>query len=306
VPAESGRLESRRIFVRPEVTVNNLKTFVLLVVLTALLVYLGALFGGRNGATLAFALALVMNAGAYWFSDRLVLRMYRAQEVTEAEAPELHAIVADLSQRAGIPMPKVYVMPGDAPNAFATGRNPSHAAVAVTQGILRLMDRAELTGVLAHELSHVRHRDTLISCVAATIVGAITYLAQMAQFAAIFGGRSDDRDGANPLSLLIVSMVAALGATVLQLAISRSREFEADAAAARLIGDGEPLARALEKLELGARRIPMQANPATAHLFIVSPLSGGRGAAGVFARLFRTHPLTEERIGRLRDRSWAR
>jgi heat shock protein HtpX len=285
---------------------NNLKTFVLLVALTALLVWLGSLFGGRSGATLAFGLALVMNAGAYWFSDRLVLRMYRAQEVSEAEAPELHAIVADLAQRQGLPMPKVYVIPGDAPNAFATGRSPRHAAVAVTQGILRAMDRTELTGVLAHELSHVRNRDTLISTVAATVVGAITYLAQMAQWSAILGGRGGDEEGGNPLGLLLVSIFAAMGATLLQLAVSRSREFEADASAARLVGDGEPLARALEKLEIAARRLPMHASPATAHLFIVSPLAGGRGAAGVFARLFRTHPLTEERIARLRDRSWAR
>jgi heat shock protein HtpX len=285
---------------------NNFKTFVLLVALSALLVWLGDLLGGRSGATIALGLAVVMNVGAYWFSDRLVLRMYRAREVGEAEAPELYGIVADLAQRSGIPMPRVYVIPGDAPNAFATGRNPRNAAVAVTEGIVRLVDRAELTGVLAHELAHVRNRDTLISCVAATIVGAITYLAQMAQWAAIFGGRGNDEEGGNPLAVLLVAMVAAVGASLLQLAVSRSREFEADASAARLLGDGEPLARALEKLEWAAQRVRLEASPATAHLFIVSPLSGGRGTAGVFARLFRTHPLTEERIARLRDRSWAR
>jgi heat shock protein HtpX len=284
---------------------NNLKTGILLIALTGLLVWVGSLLGGKNGATMAFGFALLMNAGAYWFSDRLVLRMYRAEEVDEAKAPELYGIVAELAQRAQIPMPKVYVIPSETPNAFATGRNPQHAAVAATQGILRILDRDELRGVLAHELSHVRHRDTLISCVAATLVGAITWLAHMAQFAAIFGGRSDDDDGGNPLSLLLVAIFAGLAASLLQLAVSRSREFEADASAARLLGEGEPLARALEKLEQGAQAIPMDANPATAHMYIVSPLSGGRGAAGIFAKLMRTHPLTEERIERLRDRSWA-
>jgi heat shock protein HtpX len=287
--------------------VNNAKTALLLIVLSGLLVYVGSLFGGSHGAAIAFGFAVVMNVGAYWFSDRMVLAAYRAKEVTEAEAPELYGVVAELAQRTGTPMPKVYVIPSETPNAFATGRSPQHAAVAATQGLLRMMSRDELRGVLAHELSHVRNRDTLISCVAATLVGAITWLAQMAQWAAIFGlGRSQDDDGANPLTLLVVTLVAGLAATLLQLAISRSREFEADASAARLLGDGEPLAHALEKLEAGARAIPMNASPATAHLFIVSPLAGGRGVAGVFAKLFRTHPLTAERIARLRDRSWAR
>jgi heat shock protein HtpX len=284
---------------------NNLKTGILLIALSGLLVWVGNLLGGHQGAALAFGLALLMNAGAYWFSDRLVLRMYKAEPVDEATAPELYGIVAELAQRASSPMPKVYVIPGETPNAFATGRNPQHAAVAVTQGILRILTRDELRGVLAHELSHVGNRDTLISCVAATLVGAITFLAQMAQFAAIFGGRSDDDEGGNPFALLIVAIVAGFAATLLQLAVSRSREFEADASAARLVGEGEPLARALEKLEMGAHAIPMNANPATAHLFIVSPLAGGRGAAGIFSKLMRTHPLTAERIERLRDRSWA-
>lgn len=285
---------------------NNLKTGILLIALSALLVWLGSLLGGSQGATIALGFALLMNVGAYWFSDRLVLKMYRAQEVSEAQAPELFGIVADLAQRASLPMPKVYVIPGDTPNAFATGRNPRNAAVAVTQGILKILSRDELRGVLAHELAHVRHRDTLISCVAATLVGAITWMAHMAQFAAMFGGvgRSDDDEGGNPLGVLVVAIFAGFAATLLQLAVSRSREFEADAAAARLLGDGEPLARSLEKLERGAHLLPMNASPATAHLFIVSPLAGGRGAAGVFAKLLRTHPLTEERIARLRDRSW--
>lgn len=284
---------------------NNLKTGILLIALSGLLVYLGSLAGGSQGATIALGMALVMNVGAYWFSDRIVLRMYRAVEVTEAQAPELYGIVAELAQRASLPMPKVYVIPNDMPNAFATGRSPKHAAVAVTDGIMKILSRDELRGVLAHELSHVRHRDTLISTVAATLVGAITWIAHMAQFAAMFGGRSDDDEGGNPLGLLVVAIFAGLAATLLQLAVSRSREFEADAAAARLIGEGDPLARALAKLEQGVAIAPMNASPSTAHLFIVSPLSGGRGAAGIFAKLLRTHPLTEERIERLRNRSWA-
>jgi heat shock protein HtpX len=284
---------------------NNVKTGILLIALSGLLVYLGALAGGSQGATIAVVMAAVMNVGAYWFSDRLVLRMYRAQEVSEAQAPELYGIVAELTQRAHLPMPKVYVIPSDTPNAFATGRNPSHAAVAVTEGILKILSRDELRGVLAHELSHVSHRDTLISCVAATLVGAITWLAHMAQFAAMFGGRSHDDEGGNPIGLLFVAIFAGLAATLLQLAVSRSREFEADAAAARMLGEGEPLANALAKLERGVQVLPMDASPSTAHLFIVSPLTGGRGAANIFAKLLRTHPLTEERIERLRSRAWA-
>lgn len=285
---------------------NNLKTALLLILLSGLLVWVGGLFGGSQGAIIAFGLALAMNFFAYWFSDRMVLKMYRAQPVSEAEAPELYGIVADLAQRAGMPMPKLYVIPSEAPNAFATGRNPKHAAVAVTQGIVRMLDREELRGVLAHELSHVRHRDILIGTVAATVVAAVGMLSRMAQFAAIFGGGQRDGDQPNPLVLLAITMVAALGAVVIQLSISRSREFEADAGGARLVGDGTPLASALRKLEAGAQHIPMDANPATAHMFIVSPLSGGRrGAASVFTKLFRTHPPTEERVARLMDRSWA-
>jgi heat shock protein HtpX len=286
---------------------NNVRTAVLLIALTAVLVYVGSLFGGSRGAAIAFGFALVMNAGSYWWSDRLVLRMYGAREVTEAEAPELYGIVAALAQAERIPMPRLYLIPSETPNAFATGRGPNHAAVAVTQGILRMLSADELRGVLAHELSHVQNRDILIGTVAATIVGAITVLASMARWAAIFGlGRGGDDDSPNPLVLLLVTALAAVGASLLQLAISRSREFEADASGARLLGNGEPLARALEKLEAGARALPMDANPATAHMFIVSPLAGGRGLGGLFARLFRTHPPTEERIERLRSRSWAR
>lgn len=284
---------------------NNLKTAFLLIVLSGLLVWVGGLFGGRQGAVIAFGIAAVMNMGAYWFSDRMVLAMYRAKPVTEAEAPELYGIVADLAQRTSSPMPKVYIIPSDTPNAFATGRSPKHAAVAATRGILRMLDRDELQGVLAHELSHVRHRDILLSSVAATLVAAISMLARFAEFAAIFGmGRGDEDE--NPFALLIITMVAAFGAMLLQLALSRSREFEADAGGARLLGTGEPLARALEKIEAGVRQVPMNANPATAHLFIVSPLAGGRRrAAGLMARLFSTHPPTAERIARLRNRTWA-
>jgi heat shock protein HtpX len=271
---------------------NGLKTALLLASLTLLLMWFGSLFGGSQGALIALGIALAMNAGAYWFSDRVVLRMYRAQEVSEARAPELHRLVADLAQRAALPMPRVYVIPDPGLNAFATGRNPQHAAVAVTEGLLRSLGSAELAGVLAHELSHVRHRDILIGTVAATLVGAVTMLADWARWGALFGfGRGDDDDGANPLVLLVFGLVAGIGATLLQLAISRSREFEADAGAARMLGDPRPLISALRKLELGAQHIPMRASEASAHLFIVSPLRGGG-----MLRMFSTHPPIEQRI----------
>jgi heat shock protein HtpX len=273
---------------------NNLKTGLLLTVLTLLLVWVGSLLGGQQGAIVAFVFAAAMNVFAYWWSDRIVLRMYGARPVTEAESPELYAIVADLAQRAQIPMPKVYLIPSPALNAFATGRNPSHAAVAVTEGLLRTLDRSEISGVLAHELSHVRHRDILIGTVAATLAGAISMVASMARWGAILGtGRSDDRGG-NALGVLLISMFAGLAAMLVQMAVSRSREYEADAGAARLLGNPMPLVSALRKLEIGAQRLPMQANPATAHMFIVNPLRGG----GI-AKLFSTHPTTEERIRRL-------
>jgi len=288
--------------------VNNLKTVFLLAALSALLVYVGSAFAGRQGATLALGLAAVMNIGAYWFSDRMILARYRAKPVSEADAPELYGIAAELAQRDGMPMPRVYVIPSDSPNAFATGRSPRHAAIAATTGILSILDRDELRAVLAHELSHVKHRDTLISSVAATLAGAITWLASMARWGVLLGGGRDSNDrGSNPLALLVVSVFAGLGATLIQLAVSRSREFEADAGGARLVGEGEHLARALAKLDAAAQAVPMDASPATAHLFIVNPLAGDRGgAASLFARLFRTHPPTAERVARLRDRSWAR
>lgn len=275
---------------------NNLKTAILLILLTAILVSVGSLVGGPRGAAVAFGIAVLMNGAAYWFSDKMVLRMYRAQEVTEAQAPELYQVVANLAQRAGLPMPRVYIIPSPALNAFATGRNPQHAAVAITEGLLRTLDRNELEGVMAHELCHVRHRDILIGSLAATVVGAITMLSSMIRWGAILGGgRSGDGEGGgNPLFAVFASMIAAMAATLVQLAISRSREYEADAGAAKLAGTPFGLIQALRKLELASQRVPLGGSPAAAHLFIVNPLSGG----GVM-KLFRTHPTTEDRIRRL-------
>src|SRR5512140_3595187 len=274
---------------------NGVKTFLLLAALTALILAIGQMLGGRGGMLLALIFAAVMNLGSYWFSDKIVLAMYHAQPVTEAEAPELYRVVAELAQRASLPMPRVYVIPEEAPNAFATGRNPEHAAVAVTQGILRILDRSELAGVLGHELGHVKHRDTLIMAVAATIAGAISHLANMAMWGALLGGRQSDDDGPNPLVALLGIIVAPIAAMLIQMAISRSREYLADDAGAELSGNPMYLANALRKLEAWKQEIPMQAgSPATAHLFIVNPFSGSG-----MARLFSTHPATEERIARL-------
>ena len=277
---------------------NQLKTFFLMALLTVLFVWVGDLVGGREGAIFALVMAALMNFGVYWFSDKIVLRMYGAQEVTEAEAPDLHRIVRELSQKAGIPMPRVYVMNSDSPNAFATGRNPEHAAVAVTRGIMRLLDEEELKGVIAHELSHIRHRDILVSTVAATIAGALSYMAMMARWSLFFGGfGSDDEEGrGNILAVVLFTTLAAFAAMLIQLAISRAREYLADEGGARLAGNPLYLARALAKLEAASRRIPMQTNPATAHMFIVNPLRGG----GLMT-LFSTHPPIEERIRRLEE-----
>ncbi len=276
---------------------NVLKTGLLLGVLTALLVLAGQAIAGERGMIIAFVFAAIMNFVSYWFSDKLVLAMYGAQPVDEAQAPRLHAIVRRLATRAQIPMPRIYMIPSDTPNAFATGRNPQHAAVAVTEGITRILDEDELEGVLAHELSHVTNRDVLISTIAATLAGAITYLAHMAQWAAIFGGRSqdDEEGGSNPLVMILFAILAPIAAMLVQFAVSRSREFQADASGARLAGRTYGLAKALEKIEVASRVEPLPANPATAHLFIVNPLTGQS-----FARLFSTHPPTEERIARLR------
>ena len=275
---------------------NVFKTALLLAVLTAMLVLIGGAVGGRGGMTIAFMLAFVMNFAAYWWSDKIVLRMYGAQEVTEAQAPELYNMVHRLATKASVPMPKLYIIPSEQPNAFATGRNPAHAAVAVTEGIMRILDREELEGVLAHEMSHVINRDVLIGTIAATLAGAITYLAHMAQWAAFMGGgRHDDEDSPSPIAMIVMAVIAPIAAMLVQLAVSRSREFHADATGARLAGRAYPLAKALEKLDMAAHAIPMNANPATAHLFIMNPLSGAS-----LMRLFSTHPSTEERIARLR------
>ena len=276
---------------------NTIKTTLLLGLLTGLIIAIGDYLGGSQGIVLAFLFAGAMNFSAYWFSDKLVLRMYSAQPVEEGQAPQLYQIVRNLVAREGLPMPKIYVIPTDTPNAFATGRNPEHAAVAVTEGIMRLLRPEELEGVLAHELAHVKNRDTLTSAVAATLAGAIMMLANMLRWSAILGGvQSDDRDrGGGIFGLLAMTIVAPLAATLIQLAISRSREYEADATGARLAHSPFGLASALEKLELANEQSPMPASPQTAHLFIVNPL---RGAA--FARLFSTHPPLEERIRRLR------
>jgi heat shock protein HtpX len=276
---------------------NTLKTTLLLGLLTGLILWFGAYLGGEQGLVIAFVFAAVMNFGSYWFSDKIVLAMYGAKPVTMNEAPDLYRVVQNLATRAGMPMPKLYVIPTDAANAFATGRNPEHAAVAVTEGIMRLMTWDEIEGVLAHEISHVRNRDILISSIAATLAGVIMMLANMVRWAAIFGGVSrDEREGGGGLiGLLMMSILAPLAAMLIQLAISRSREYQADASGAQLLHSGESLARALEKLEYASQRIPMDASPQTAHLFIVNPLSGRS-----FANLFSTHPPIDERIRRLR------
>ncbi len=280
---------------------NTIKTYTLLAGLGGLLVLIGGGVAGGNGAMIGLVIGLVFVGGSYWFSDKLAIRAARAVPVTEAEMPEYYRIVRELAQLGNMPMPKLYVTPDLQPNAFATGRNPQHAAVAVTQGILQTLNWDELRGVLAHELSHVGNRDILIGSVAAAVATGITLLATFARFAAIFGGGSRDGEDNNPIALLAMAFLAPLAAAVLQMALSRSREFEADRTGARLIGDGEPLARALLKLEQGARRIPMNIDPAHASAFIVNPLTGRKLA---FGNLFRTHPTTEDRVARLRTREW--
>src|SRR5689334_4458196 len=276
---------------------NAFKTVALLGVLTGLLLWVGQYVGGAQGMTVALVFAAVMNLGSYWFSDRLVLAMYRARALSEGDAPELFRIVRELAVGAHMPMPRVYLIPTDSPNAFATGRSPEHAAVAVTEGIMRLLSTDELRGVLAHELSHVKNRDTLISAIAATLAGVVLWIAHMARWAAIFGGmRRDDRDdGGGALGFLLMIFVAPIAATLIQLAISRAREYEADATGARLSHAPDSLARALEKIATVSGRIPLPAGPATAHLWIVNPLRGDW-----LANLFSTHPPIEERIRRLR------
>ncbi len=277
-------------------TWNTLKTTLLLAALTGLFLLIGWTFAGQQGMLFAFGFAVLMNLGAWWFSDKIALRMTGAREVSPVEAPQLHRIVETLAAQANLPKPAVYVIDTPMPNAFATGRDPQHSAIAVTTGILNLLTRDELAGVLAHELAHIRHRDTLIASVVATIAGAITYLAQMAQWALLFGGiggRDDDEGAGGLLGGLLMIILAPIAAVLIQAAISRSREFSADAGGAQIAGSPIPLARALEKLELASQRVPVQVNPATSHLFIVNPLHGG------LAGLFSTHPNTGERIRRL-------
>jgi heat shock protein HtpX len=276
---------------------NRLKTIILLASLTALLMWVGQALGGPAGLWFALAVAALMNLGTYWFSDKIVLRMHHAQEVSPVEAPELYAMVQDLAARAGLPMPKVYIIPEEAPNAFATGRNPRNGVVAVTEGLLRILDGREVAGVIAHELGHIKHRDTLIMAIAATFAGALSMLANAAMFGSLFGGNqsSEDEDGGNPLAGLLGVIVAPVAATLVQMSISRAREFMADEAAARYTGTPLALASALRKIEAWSREIPMHAgSPATAHLFIHNPFS----AEGL-ASLFSTHPPTEQRVARL-------
>ncbi|OGW56255.1 MAG: protease HtpX, partial [Nitrospirae bacterium RBG_13_43_8] len=265
-----------------------------------ILIWAGAAMGGKQGMTIAFIFALGMNFFAYWFSDKIVLKMYGAKEVTESEAPDLYRIVRRLAQKAEIPMPRVYMINQDQPNAFATGRNPQHAAVAVTTGIMRILSQEELQGVIGHELAHVKHRDILISTIAATIAGAISFLAQMAQWAMIFGGHrgNDDEGGGNPIAALVMMIVGPIAALIIQMAISRSREYAADKGGAQIAGNPRYLSGALKKLHMASQKIPMKANPATSHMFIVNPLSGG----GI-VKLFSTHPPIEERISRLESMS---
>jgi heat shock protein HtpX len=278
-------------------TGNGLKTALLLGGLTAVLLLLGYGIAGESGMLLGFGIAAVMNIGAYWFSDKVALRMAGAREVSEAEAPELHALVANIAQTSGLPKPRVALIESPAPNAFATGRNPQNAVVAVTNGILELLDRRELAAVLAHELGHVRNRDILIGAVAATIAGAVTMIAQMGHYSMMFGGRDDDGEhGGGLLTTLLMLILAPLAAILIQLAISRSREFGADETGAKLSGDPEALASALLKLEAYSKKIPLPVNPAVSHMFIVAPLTGVS-----VQKLFSTHPPTAERVARLHE-----
>jgi heat shock protein HtpX len=276
---------------------NQIRTTILLAVMTALILWIGQLFGGRQGMIIALLLAAGMNFFSYWYSDKIVLKMYRAQEASPQQAPALFEMVQALSRNAGLPMPKVFIIPQEAPNAFATGRNPEHAVVAVTRGLLNIMDRDEVTGVLAHEMAHVKNRDILIGSIAATMAGAIMVLATMARWTAIFGGggSSDDEGGGGAIGLIAMSLLAPFAAMIIQMAISRSREYLADSTGAGFAGTPEGLARALDKLGRYSKKLPMKANPSTAHMFIVNPLSGRS-----LMSLFSTHPPLEKRIARLR------
>ncbi len=272
---------------------NVLKTSLLMGLLSILFIMAGYGLGGESGMTIALIFALAMNGFSYWFSDKIVLKMYKAQEVSQSESPELYALVRRLTRKADMPMPRIYTINQPQPNAFATGRNPEHAAVAVTTGIMRTLDVNELEGVIGHELAHIKNRDILIGTIAATIAAAISYLTHMAQWAMIFGG-GDDEDGGNPFVTILVMIVASVAAMLIQMAISRSREYAADAEGARIVGNPRYLSNALRKLHSASQQIPINAEPATAHMFIVNPLTGGK-----MSKLFSTHPPMEERIARL-------
>jgi heat shock protein HtpX len=276
---------------------NQFRTALLLGLLTGLLLFVGYLLGGQSGLIIGFVIAILMNFVSFWFSDKIVLMMYRAKPITKKQAPNLYAIVEEVAQKAELPIPKIYIIPNMTPNAFATGRGPKHAAVAVTQGIVDLLTHDELKGVIAHEMAHVKNRDILIGTIAATIAGVISFVAAMARWSAIFGGGRDDDRGGNIISLLVIGIVTPIIAMLIQLAISRSREYLADESGANIIKTGKPLASALEKLEMGSKKMPFRdANPATAHMFIVNPLSG----KGMMA-LLSTHPPIPERVKRLRQ-----
>ncbi|TIH13735.1 zinc metalloprotease HtpX [Marinifilum sp. JC120] len=274
---------------------SQIKTFFLLSALTAIILFLGGMMGGRTGLVIAFGLAMFMNVGSYWYSDKIVLKMYKARQLSANDAPQVHAMVQELAANAGIPTPRLYVVDQDSPNAFATGRNPENAVVAVTSGIMRILTPEELRGVIAHEIGHIANRDILIQSVAAVLAGAIMMIANMMQWAAIFGfGGDDEEGGTNPLAAILVAILAPIAASLIQMAISRSREYLADSTGAEISRDPKALASALYKLDATARNIPMDANPATENMFIVNPFSGGK-----MANWFSTHPSTEERISRL-------
>lgn len=274
-----------------------LKTVFLMTLMTVLLLFVGSLIGGQQGMMIAFIFSLVMNVGSYWFSDKMVLAMYKAREVTQAESPRLYSVVTRVASEAQLPMPKIYIIPGETPNAFATGRNPNHAAVAATEGIIRFLSDDELEGVIAHEFAHIKHRDILTGTIVATMVGAITMIARMAGWSLMFGGGRNDRRDSNGFADIALLILAPIAATLVQLAISRSREFDADARGAQFTGRPLSLANALQKLERGSQELPMDnASPASAHMFIVNPLH-----AGGIMKLFSTHPPIEERVERLQQ-----
>ena len=275
---------------------SQLKTLLLMAGLSAVLIVMGSALGGRQGIIIALVFAVIMNIGSYWFSDKIVLSMYRAQELAPEDAPMVHQIVEELAQRAGVPKPRLFIVPQEAPNAFATGRDPEHGVIAVTQGIMHLLPPEQLRGVLAHEMAHIAHRDILIQTVAGVIASAITAIANMLQFSMIFGGSRDEEGNSNPLAAIAMMILGPLAATLIQMAISRRREYMADAAGAEYCGDPLALAGALNNLDAYSRHIAMQANPATENMFIVSPLSGD-----TMRRMFSTHPPMEERIANLQE-----